>query len=141
MALDYLRRIALDRYALDHIRIKRALSKKLITAVSATPESFRGCGEFARTVPLVFFEQLLGRMLKHFDEFIADQLSFRLRVGYAFEQREKEFARVHVFQTYMEIFAENPLHDFFLARAQQPVIHENTGKLVADCFVQQRGGH
>src|SRR6266496_3785331 len=141
MALDYLRRIALDRYALDHIRIKRALSKKLITAVSATPESFRGCGEFARTVPLVFFEQLLGRMLKHFDEFIADQLSFRFRVAYAFEQIEKALACVHVLQTDVKIFAENALHDFFFTRAQQSVIHENTGKLVADCFVQQRSGH
>ena len=57
-------------------------------------------------------------MLKYFDEFIADQFSFGFRVGYAFEQREKAFARVHVFQTDVKIFAENALHDFFFARPQ-----------------------
>ena len=41
----------------------------------------------------------------------------------------------------MEIFAENALHDFFLARAQQTVVHENARELIADCFVQKRGRH
>src|SRR5215469_7108034 len=41
----------------------------------------------------------------------------------------------------MEIFAENTLHDLFFACAQQTVIDENAGKLVADSLVQERGRH
>ena len=54
-------------------------------------------GEFALTVPLIFLEQFLGRVLKYFDEFIANQLSFRFGIGYSFEQREKTITGVHVF--------------------------------------------
>ena len=94
---------------------------------------------FARAVPAIFLEQFLGRVLKDLDEFIADTLPFGFGIGHPFEQREKAFARIHVFQTHVKIFAENTLHDFFFARAQQSIVHENTGKLVADCFVQERG--
>jgi hypothetical protein len=41
----------------------------------------------------------------------------------------------------VEIFAENALHDFFLARAQQTVVHENARELIADSLVQERGRH
>src|SRR6266480_2771695 len=120
MTLDHLRGIAPDRYALDYVRVKRSLREKLVTAVSA------------RGVSPVFLEQVLGRLLKYVDELVADQLSLGFGIGHAFEQRQETFAGVHVFQTHMEILAENALHDFFLARAKQSVVHKNTSKLVAD---------
>ena len=39
----------------------------------------------------------------------------------------------------MKIFAEDALHDFLFPRAQQTVVDENAGELVADGFVQKRG--
>src|SRR5438067_2065908 len=41
----------------------------------------------------------------------------------------------------MKVFAKNALHDFFLARAQQTIVHENAGKLVPDRPVQKRRGN
>ena len=72
MTLDHLRGIALDRHALDHIRIKRALCEKSVATM------------FARAISSIFLEQLLGRMLKHFDEFIPDELSLGFRIGHSF---------------------------------------------------------
>ena len=93
---------------------------------------------FARAISSIFLEQLLGRMLKHFDEFIPDELSFGFRIGHAFQQCKKTFARIHIFQTDMKIFTEDALHDFFFARAQQSVVNKNAGELVADRLVQER---
>ena len=80
-------------------------------------------------------------MLKYFDEFIADQFSFRFGIGHSFEYREKPICGVDVFQAHVKILAENSLHDFFLSRAKQPVIDKDAGKLVADCLVQECGGY
>ena len=104
MTLDHLRRIALDRDAFDHVRIKCALGEKLVAAMSATVFS-------------VFFEQLPSRVLKHLDKLVADSLSFGFRIGHPLQQRKKTFARIHIFQTHMKIFSENALDDFFFARA------------------------
>ena len=41
----------------------------------------------------------------------------------------------------MKIFAENALDNFFFARAQQSIVHEDAGKLVPDRLVQERSGH
>ena len=80
-------------------------------------------------------------MLEHFDEFAADNFPFCFRIGHAFEHGEEAFARVRIFQTHVKIFAENALDDFFLARTEQSIIHENAGKLVANGFMQERSGH
>src|SRR5438477_11378899 len=85
MTFDHLRGIALDRYALNHIRIKSSLRQEFVAAV------------FAFAIALIFLEQLLGGMLKYFDEFIADQLALRFGIGHSFEQREKAIAGVHIF--------------------------------------------
>ena len=42
------------------------------------------------------------------------------------------------FSLIMKIFAENALHHFFLVRAQQTVVDENAGELIADRLVQKR---
>jgi hypothetical protein len=41
----------------------------------------------------------------------------------------------------VEILAENALHDLFLARAEQSIVHENAGELIADRLVQKRSRH
>src|SRR5216117_1223026 len=129
MALDYLRGIAPDRYALNHVRVEGALREKFVTAV------------FPIAVSPVFLEQFLGSVLKYFNEFVADHFSLGFGIGHAFEQREETIASVYVFQTHMKILAENALHNFFLARAEQSIVHKNTGELVADRLVQQRSSH
>ena len=74
MTLDHLRGIAFDRHALDHVGIKRALREKLVAAV------------FARAIFAIFLKQFLSRVLKYFDEFVADDFSFLLGIGHAFER-------------------------------------------------------
>ena len=127
MRLDHLRRVAADGNAFDHVGIKRALGEKLVAAV------------FVGAVLFVFGEQFLGRVLKHFDELVADDFSFRLRIGHAAQFGKKAFRRVHIFETDVKIFAEDALHHFFLAVAQQSVVDEDAGELVADGLVQKRG--
>ncbi len=97
------------------------------------------CGEFACAVLSVFRQQFLSRVLKDFDEFVSNDLSFLFGVGHTFEQSEKALARVDILQTNVKIFAENALHHFFLTRTEQSVVHENASELIADSFVQERG--
>src|SRR5213592_2300847 len=129
MALDYLRWIAPDRYALNHIRVEGALREKFVTAV------------FPIAVSPVFLEQFLGCVLKYFNELVADNFAFLLRISDAAQFRQKPLRSVDIFELDMKILAENALHNFFLARAEQSVIYENTGELVTDCLVQKRSGH
>src|SRR6266545_2783353 len=119
MTFDDLRGIALDRNALNHVRVKSALREKLVTSV------------LSLAISLILFEQFLGGVLKYFDEFIADQLALCFGVGHSFEQREKTIAGVHVLQAHVKILAENALHDFFLSHPEHPVIDKNAGQLVA----------
>src|SRR5207237_10332984 len=101
MTLNHLRGIPIDRHALDHVRIKRALGEKFVTAVSATGRI--RCGEFTRAFPAILLEQFLGRLLKYLDEFVADDFTFGFWISHAFEQREETLTRIHVFQTHMKI--------------------------------------
>jgi len=98
MTFDHLRGIALDRHALNHIRIKSSLRQEFVAAVPAGRTAGRiRRGKFALAIFLIFLEQFLGGVLKYFDEFIADQLALGFRIGHSFEQREKAIAGVHIF--------------------------------------------
>src|SRR4030095_1805355 len=142
MTFDHLRGIALDRHALNHIRIKSALREKFVAAVPALCPAERSLrGEFALAMSLVFLEQFFGGVLKYFNEFIADQLSLRFRIGHSLEQPEKTIAGVHILQPHVKILAENPLYHFFFSRAEQTVIDKNARELIADRLVQERSGH
>src|SRR4030095_1738487 len=142
MTFDHLRGIALDRHALHHLRIKSALREKLVAAVSARCTAGRTRrGEFALAISLVFFEQFFGGVLKYFNEFIADQLSLRFRIGHSLEQPEKTIAGVQLLQPHVKILAESPLYPFFFSRAEQTVIDKNARELIADRLVQERSGH
>ena len=78
-------------------------------------------------------------MQKDLDEFVADDLPFLLRVGDPAKLGKKALGGVDVFQAHLEILAEDALHHFFLAQAEQPVVHENAGQLVANGLVQEGG--
>jgi len=128
MTLDYGCRIAGDRNALDHVRVKRSLREKFVTAV------------LARLVLSIFDQKFFGRMLKHSNEFVPDNFSFLFRIGHAFERGQEPLGRVDIFQADVKIFAKDALNDFLLTRAEQAVVHKNAGELIADRFVEQRGG-
>ena len=121
------RGIAADRDALDHVGIKRALGEKMIAGV----RTFVGP---------VLREQLLRRLLEDPDEFVPDDFAFRLRIGHALEQLEETLRGIDVFESDLEIFAENALHDLGFVFAQEPVVDEDAGELVADRLVQERRG-
>ena len=127
MALDHLRRIAADGDALDHVGIKRALREKLVTRCWSPAIRCRSSASNSSVA-----------CLKDSDEFVADDLSFLLRIGDAASFRQETLGGVDVFQSDVKIFAENALHHFFLARAEQSVVDEDAGELVADRLVQER---
>src|SRR5438067_13396298 len=118
MSIDDLCWIASDRDALNDVRVKRPLSEKFVATV------------FAGFVLPILLKQFLGRVLEHLDELVADQFSFGFWIGHSFKQREKTLAGVDIFQSYVEILAENTLHDFFLTRAQQSIVDEDACELV-----------
>ena len=113
------------------------MREKLVVTVSATGRT--RCGEFARLVLSILGEQFFGGMLKHGDEFVADNFSFLLRIGHASERGQETLGGVDIFQTHMKIFAEHALDNFFFARAQETIVHENAGELIPDRLVEQRG--
>ena len=90
---------------------------------------------------VVSFCKIDDCVFEHADELVADDFAFLLRISDAAQFRKKSLRGVDVLQFDVEIFAENALHDFFLARAQQTVVHENARELIADSFVQKRGRH
>src|SRR4029077_6307126 len=125
MALDYVRRIAADGDTFDHIGIKRSLREELKLLIG-----FRGV--------LVGFGKVDNRIFEYFDELVADNLSLFLRIHYSAQLCQETFRSINVFEFNVKVFAENPLNDFFLARTQQTVVDEDTGKLVANRLMQQR---
>ncbi len=114
VALDHRRRVAADGHGLNHIGVKRALREKL---------------RLARPP---------GRRLEHFDEGLADDLAFPLRVRHALEPSQEQPGCILVLQPDLEMAAEDFPHDFRLASAQQAVVDENAGKLTANGLVKQR---
>ena len=64
---------------------------------------------------------------------------FRLRSGSVTPLRlpRKIFVAFFVLQLDLEMAAENFLHDVRFVGAQQTVVHENTGELIANGFVEQ----
>ena len=76
-------------------------------------------------------------MLKDFDELVADDFAFLLRVNHPPQEGEKTFGGFDVFELHVEIFSKDALHDFFFAGPEQSVIDEDAGQLIANGLVQQ----
>ena len=87
-----------------------------------------GVGDFAR----------LG--VEHFHEVAADDLALLLGVADAFQVLEELLAGIHAddIQAQALIVVH---HVVELVLAQQAVVHENAGQVLADGAVQQHGGH
>ncbi len=79
-------------------------------------------------------------LLEDADELLADDLALRLRVVDAGEALQEAFARVDVDQLDAEALSEG-LDDLLgLALAEQAVVDEHAGELVADRLVDERRG-
>ena len=88
----------------------------------------------------IFFREIDNRVFEHANKLLPDNFALLFRISHAFQRVQKSIGRIDIFQAHVKIFAEHALHHFFLARAQQSVVHENAGKLVADRLVQTRRG-
>ena len=104
-----------EAHALDHVGIERALRQEL------------GAADLVR----------LG--VEHVDEGGADDLALAARdPSTPASLPRKSRARVAMDQRDVVMVAEERHHLLRLARAQQPVIDEDAGELLADRLVQQR---
>lgn len=103
--------------AFHHVRIERALDEEF------------------HVVQLVRFS------LEGMDEFRADGLALRFRIGHAFQEGPEMFRSVHMDEVHMEFVAER-FHDLFrFAEAEEPVIDKYAGQLIADGSVHENSRH
>ena len=113
-ALDRHRRAAGERHALDHVGIERALRQELGAA------------------------DLLRLRLEHVDEQPADGLALGLGVGDAGERLEEQVRGVGMDQRDVVVVAEQRARPRSASScAQQAVVDEHAGELVADRLVDQ----
>jgi len=75
-----------------------------------------------------FWAKVDNRISNYFYELVADNLFASLRIHYPRSFVRETFRSIDVFEFNVKVFAENPLNDFFLARAQQTVVDEDTSK-------------
>ena len=75
------------------------------------------------------------------DELVADDPPLLLGVGDAGEAGEEAFAGVDHDQVHPEVALKRHTQQLGLALAQQAVVDEDAGQLVADRAVDQRGRH
>ena len=80
---------------------------------------------------------LAGLVLEHFHEFTADDLALGFGIGHAGQLAHELGGRVDVDDLDAHVLGEG-LHDLFaFVQAQQAVVDENAGELVADGLVDQ----
>ncbi|ETW14695.1 cytosine deaminase [Roseivivax marinus] len=111
--LDRDRRAAREADALDHVRIQGALREE------------------GRALDLV------GVLLEHVDEEPADGLALDLGVRHSGQLAEEQVALVGVDQRDVVVVAEHGDDLVRLALAQEAVVHEDAGQIVADRLVDQ----
>ncbi|MNK45244.1 hypothetical protein D3C87_639980 [compost metagenome] len=84
---------------------------------------------------------LAGLFLEHFDEFAADDLALGFGVGDAGQLAHELRGGIDVNDLHAHVFGEG-LHDLLaFVQAQEAVVDEDAGELVADGLVDQRGGN
>ena len=117
VAFDRNARPAAEGHALDHVRIKRALGEEI------------GIVDLTRV------------FLEHVDEKLADGLALLLGVRDALELAKEQIAFIRMDQLHVVMVAEHRDHFLGLVEAEQAVIHEHAGQLVANRLVQQNRRH
>ena len=76
-------------------------------------------------------------LLEHADELLPDDLPLLLRIGHPGESREESLLRLHVDEGHVEVPGER-LDDLLgLVLAEEPVVDEDAGELVADRLVHE----
>ena len=110
--------------AFDHVGVNRALGQE--------------GGAFACGVAGFEF---FGFGLENIDEELADDFSLLLGVAHAFEGIEKELAGIDAHHFGVELAREHVHDHVAFVQAQQAVIDEHAGELVANGAVNERGGH
>lgn len=103
--------------AFHHVRIERALDEEF------------------HVVQLVRFS------LEGMDEFRADGLALRFRIGHALEEGHEMLRRVHVDEVHVEFVLEGVHHLFGFAQAEEAVVDEDARELVADGFMDKDCRH
>src|SRR6478672_11342317 len=112
--LDGRRRSAREGHALDHVGIERALREEIDLA------------------------ELVGFVLVHLNEQAADGLALLLRVGDATKPGEEARASINGDQRNVVVAAKEIDHLTRLVLAEQPMIDEDAGELIADRFVDEQ---
>jgi len=124
VALDGHGFLALGATAFDHIGVDGALGEEG-RAFVALP----ACFEFG------------GLGLENIHKEATDDLALLLGLAHAGQAGEEEVARVHANDARVQ-FALEHLHDMIaLVQAQEAVVHEHAGELVANGAVNQGGGN
>ena len=93
----------------------------------------------ARNSAAAVFAIFFASRLEHVDEQLADGLALVLRIGDARERAEELVLGIDVHQRDVVVAAEQRDHALAFGQAQQPVIDEHAGELVADRLVDQHG--
>ena len=86
-------------------------------------------------------EKLCRLLLEDADELLADDRALLLGIGDAVEPREEALLRAHVHERDAEVAGEGLDHLLGLVLAQEAVVDEDAGELVADGLVHEEGGH
>ena len=92
-------------------------------------------------MPAVAGLELGGLLLEHGDELAADDLALGFGVAHAGQLAEEQIARVDADHFGVELALEHFHDEVALVQAQQAVVDEHAGQLVADGAVNERGGH
>ena len=82
-----------------------------------------------------------GLRLEGADELVADDPSFLLRVGDAFETVEKSLAGIDKHEIHAKCATEDVAHQISLAEAQKSVIDKDRGQAVPDRAVDEGSGY
>ena len=122
VALDQGGGVTGDGDALDHVGIEGALGEKF--------EAGFGSG----------FGQRFHGVVEDADEFIADDLPFPLGGSDPFQPAKEAGGGADRLETDVKIVAEKALDGFGFVGAEEAIVHEDAGELIADGFVQKGGG-
>ncbi len=122
VALDRHGLLALGAAGLDHVGIDGALRQPLRALGSRAGEP----GRF---------------LLEDGDELAADDLALGLRIAHAGQLAEEQLARVDADHPGVQLADEHVHHHVALVQAQQAVVDEHAGQLVADGAMDQRRSH
>ena len=90
--------------------------------------------------PLNVF-QLQRFFVEHFNEYAADDLTFRFRIVLAFQRVEETLFAFNVNDVQAEMVTKHIHYLLGFVQAQQTVVDEHAGQVFSDCTVQQHRSH